>query len=80
MLLIVIYHYALKIEQLSLAFDNYEDNFLHVCIEIILALEKNRFKFEFLYLTDGDGSGLKCWKTIIFPIHLYVYMNKSKNK
>ena len=65
MLLILIYHYALKIEQLSLAFDNYEDNFLHVCIEIIRALEKKTdFKFEFLYLTDGDGSGLKSWKKI----------------
>ena len=52
-------------EQLSLAFDNYEDNFLHVCIEIIQALEKKTdFKFEFLYLTDGDGSGLKSWKKI----------------
>ena len=64
MLLILIYHYALKIEQLSLAFDNYEDIFLHVCIEIIQALEKTDFKFEFLYLSDGDGSGLKSWKKI----------------
>lgn len=54
MLLILIYHYALKIEQLSLAFDNYEDNFLHVCIEIIQALEKKQISnLNFFILLMG---------------------------